>query len=83
MVRYTKKDIERLCGQVNEELAKTAFSLRIGYRYNYKALDLYKDGKCHSTLIAGLTTNQIWEWLHAFLKGIYYSHGETWPSRGS
>ena len=81
MVRYTKEDIETLAKNVNEELKGTDFKVKIGYRYNYQAIDLYKKGKMQRTLIAGLTKNETWDYLHAFMKGIYYSHGAKYPSR--
>ncbi|MBA7679292.1 hypothetical protein ES703_87581 [subsurface metagenome] len=87
MTRYTQKDIETLCKGVNEELAATGpYRLRIGYRYNYQAIDLlevknYEEtGGIQRTLIAGLTKNEIWQWLHAFLEGIYYSHNKKYPT---
>jgi len=55
-VRITRKDLEAKEMRVNLLLHR--ISLRVGGRYGYTAIDIYRNGKLVDTLVAGLTKKQ-------------------------
>ncbi|MBW2986869.1 hypothetical protein KY333_05865, partial [Candidatus Woesearchaeota archaeon] len=67
------KELEGTAERLNSELEGTGYSVRVGQRYGYKALDLYRNGKMQRTLRTGLTTGEAQEYLFAMMKGMELS----------
>lgn len=61
-MRITKKDLENMEKQLN--LLLKNISVKVCYRYNYVAIDLYsKNNNCIDTLITGLTKKETYDYL--------------------
>jgi len=68
-MRVTKKDLERIEKNVN--LLLSNIELRVAYRYNYVAIDVYKkDGSVLDTLEAGLTKNEAYRILASIYRAL-------------
>jgi len=75
--RVTEKQLDEIESIANACIEDSGFQVRVGYRYNYAAIDLYKqqgDGKygCQTMLDCGLTKGQAATWLRAFIQGCQY-----------
>ena len=71
MAHATEKEIYEVQSFLNSLLSKTPWSIRVGKRYNYFAIDLIrKDKGIERTLIAGLTKSQALDYLYAMICGI-------------
>ena len=71
--RVSLKELRGTAERLNSELEGTGYSVRVGQRYGYKALDLYKNGKMQDTLRAGMTTGEAQAYLFAMMKGMELS----------
>ena len=73
--RITKANLEASAENINKRLARKRIPVRVevGYRYGYKALDLYKAGeKYHQleTIRSGMTAGQCHEFMFAMMKAL-------------
>jgi len=69
-MRVSLKELKETVDVLNSMLKDTGYSVRVGQRYGYKALDLYKGGKLDRTLRTGLSTGEAQDYIFAMMKGI-------------
>jgi len=74
--RITKANLEASAENINNRLARKRIPVRVevGYRYGYKALDLYEAGKDKykqlETIRSGMTAGQCHEFMFAMMKAL-------------
>jgi hypothetical protein len=70
-MRITKQDLEAKEKRVNELLDKNGnLRLKVSYRYNYVAIDIFLGNKIFDTLIAGLTKKEAYNILESIEKAL-------------
>lgn len=70
-MRVSLKELKETVKLLNSILKDTGYSVKVGERYGYKALDLYnKDNELERTLRAGLSTGEAQDYIFAMMKGI-------------
>jgi translation initiation factor IF-3 len=72
-MRITKQDLEAKEKRINELLEKdTNIKIKVSYRYNYVAIDIFLGNKIFDTLIAGLTKKEAYNILESIEKALAF-----------
>jgi len=66
--RITKKDIEYKLNELNVLIKP--YNVVHAQRYNYNALDLYRDGKLLKTIATCMTKKELYNYVNAMIEGI-------------